>query len=469
MLRRADLANREDFRVGNLLISPARRVIEGPEGTRQVEPQVMRVLLRLLATEGQLVTRDQLFNDCWAGVTVGEDSLNRAIAAVRQIVTSVGGSAIELQTVPRTGYILHRLFGPSEGIGPKLQRAIESALDCWRAGMPSDDSEAIEMLQDALDATPNAARGWGVLALLLRRAVEYAQPEASFGLIQRCEEAARRALSLDPLQSDARVALAGVMPLLGNWLATRERLLKVLAVDPEHRPARHDLAVLEMATGRPSAALPLIEKLIIEDPLAATLYYKRIYHLWTIGNVDEMDIVATRAMQLWPRHPAIWLARFWTLLFSGRPEQAHRLASDEDVALPMPPAMANLLCGICSIRIKPASEEERLGMIEEATALATQGPALAVSALLSLFALGAAPRAMQVAYSYFLGRGAAATPYWRGTGDALVTDQSRRITQLLFLPCATDLRALPDFHNLCRDLGLSAYWQRTGLTPDHLA
>ena len=72
----------------------------------------------------------------------------------------------------------------------------------------------------------------------------------------------------------------------------------MLAADPDHRPARHDLAVLEMATGRPSAARPLIERLITEDPLAATLYYKRIYHLWTFGEVDELEIVATRAMQL---------------------------------------------------------------------------------------------------------------------------------------------------------------------------
>ena len=471
MLRRADLTSREDFRLGDLSISPARRMVRGPAGTRHVEPQVMHVFLRLLEAEGQVVTRDQLFQDCWAGVIVGEDSLNRAIAGVRQILRSLGSDAFELQTVPRTGYVLHQLSrtGRPEESGRKLQRAIDSAMDCWRAGIPGDEPDVIAKLEEAIEATPADAHGWGVLALLLRKAVEYAPPESSSKLLKRCEEAARHALFLDPQQSDARVALAGVIPLLGNWFMARERLLEVLAGDPDHRPARHDLAVLEMASGRPSAARPLIERLIVEDPLAATLYYKRMYHLWTFGELDELEIVAARAMQLWPQHPAIWMARFWTLLFTARPEQAHRLASDWDVALPMPPPMAKLLCGICAVRSNSASAQERQAMIEEATALANRGPVVAVTALLSLLAMDAAPQALDVAYSYYLGRGTEATPFWRGMQDAMVTDQTRRITQLLFLPCAAELRALSGFERLCRELGLLDYWQATSLIPDHLA
>ncbi|MES2903868.1 MAG: hypothetical protein V4696_06765 [Pseudomonadota bacterium] len=431
----------------------------------------MHVFLRLYEAEGQVVTRDQLFLDCWAGVIVGDDSLNRAIAGVRQIATLAGGAAFELQTIPRTGYSLHRLAEtelPEEN-GLKLQRAIDSALDCWRAGLPGDDPDVIAKLEDAIDATPDDARGWGVLALLLRKAVEYAPPEKCFKLIQRCDEAARYALSLDSRQSDARVAIAGVVPLLGNWLAARQRLLEVLATDPDHRPARHDLAVLEMATGRPSAAGPMIERLITEDPLAATFYYKRVYHLWTLGELDELEIVANRAMQLWPQHPAIWMARFWTLLFTARPEQARLLALDENIALPMPPPMVHLLCGICAVRSSSASADERQAMIEHATALAKRGPVFAVTALLSLLALRAAPRALEVAYSYYLGRGTEATPIWRRSEDTVVSDQTRRVTQLLFLPCAAELRALPSFHDLCRDLGLLDYWRATCLTPDHLA
>ena len=163
------------------------------------------------------------------------------------------------------------------------------------------------------------------------------------------------------------------------------------------------------------------------------------------------------------------MARFWTLLFTARPEQARRLALDEHVALPMPPPMAQLLCGICAVRSSSASAEERHAMIEEATVLAKRGPVLAVAALLSLLALEAVPRALEVAYSYYLGRGTEATPFWRGVEDAQVTDQTRRITQLLFLPCAAELRASPSFQGLCRDLGLSDYWKAADLIPDHLA
>ena len=44
----------------------------------------MQVLVVLADAAGQVVTRETLFNRCWGGVYVGDDSLNRAVAAVRK-------------------------------------------------------------------------------------------------------------------------------------------------------------------------------------------------------------------------------------------------------------------------------------------------------------------------------------------------------------------------------------------------
>jgi DNA-binding winged helix-turn-helix (wHTH) protein len=74
-------------------------------GTTDVEPRVMQVLVVLAEAAGQVVTRDTLFNRCWGGVYVGDDSLNRAVAAVRRAVETVGGR-FEVDTIPRTGYRL---------------------------------------------------------------------------------------------------------------------------------------------------------------------------------------------------------------------------------------------------------------------------------------------------------------------------------------------------------------------------
>ena len=42
-----ELATARNFHIGSLLVSPARRLIEGPHGARHLQPQVMLVFLCL--------------------------------------------------------------------------------------------------------------------------------------------------------------------------------------------------------------------------------------------------------------------------------------------------------------------------------------------------------------------------------------------------------------------------------------
>jgi TolB-like protein len=118
MLKLRDLSVRSDFRVGVMSISPSRRLVEGPHGSKNLEPLIMQVFLRLLDSEGRVVTREELFDECWGGTVVGDDSLNRAIAGVRRIATDLAPGLFEIETIPRTGY---RLTGAaSAGEAPTI-------------------------------------------------------------------------------------------------------------------------------------------------------------------------------------------------------------------------------------------------------------------------------------------------------------------------------------------------------------
>ena len=117
MVKPADLAGRPDFRAGSMLISPARRRVEGPSGHTQIEPLIMQVFLLLLESQGQVVTRDQLFDAGWGGAMVGDDSLNRAINRVRRIDADIGPGVFEIETVPRTGYRLTGNFAAETETG----------------------------------------------------------------------------------------------------------------------------------------------------------------------------------------------------------------------------------------------------------------------------------------------------------------------------------------------------------------
>ena len=106
MLKPADLASRADMKLGLLTVSPSRRAVKGPAGEAHLEPRVMQVFVLLLELGDRVVTRTEIFEQCWGGAMVGDDNINRAIAAIRKVVDEVAPCAVEVETIPRTGYRL---------------------------------------------------------------------------------------------------------------------------------------------------------------------------------------------------------------------------------------------------------------------------------------------------------------------------------------------------------------------------
>ena len=125
MLKLTDLAERPDFSFGTLLVSPSRRFVVGPNGEAHLEPLVMQVFLRLLEAPGVVVTRNELFDECWGGIHVGDDSLNRVVAGVRRVLAETAADRFKLETIPRTGY---RLIGDhqSDGHHPSVLETVGS-------------------------------------------------------------------------------------------------------------------------------------------------------------------------------------------------------------------------------------------------------------------------------------------------------------------------------------------------------
>lgn len=95
-----------DFKVGSLAVRGSERVIAGPSGSCTVEPLVMQLLLHLAGEAGRVVSRRDLFRMLWGSSTVGEDSLNRLVAALRKALDVTGAEQMLIGTVPGSGYVL---------------------------------------------------------------------------------------------------------------------------------------------------------------------------------------------------------------------------------------------------------------------------------------------------------------------------------------------------------------------------
>jgi formylglycine-generating enzyme required for sulfatase activity/DNA-binding winged helix-turn-helix (wHTH) protein/dienelactone hydrolase len=102
--RPVDLAQEPDFALASLSVRPSSREVVRGTDKEVLEPRVMQVLVLLARHRGQVISRDQLIETCWAGRVVGEDAINRCIARVRRLAETHGGFSVE--TIARVGYRL---------------------------------------------------------------------------------------------------------------------------------------------------------------------------------------------------------------------------------------------------------------------------------------------------------------------------------------------------------------------------
>jgi Tfp pilus assembly protein PilF len=421
----------------------------------------MRLLLVLSDANGAVVTRDVIAQNCWAGRFVADDTINNTVAELRRALRKASGSTISVQTVPKTGYRLltidsdssepeERALVTSQTGARQLSRRvllggglvvaaalgangwrylrfpnreakllIEDGAQALRAGLPESGPQAVRSIKQALQLDPNSAKAWGMLAIAQRATSEYGDPAVAERSIADAEASARRALTIDPRQSDALAALAMLIPAFGRWTEAEQRLRQVLKIDPANPFAVGALATLLMSTGQVRACLERLQWLHLNTPPSPNVQFRRVYTLWSAGQTAEMDRVADVALQAWPRHGGVWFARMWTLAFTGR----------------VPAALAML-----------------------------QDPVARPAMLLS--ALGDSKSALEVARAFLARQGSLVVRSRHSPLQPSLPDQHHRMAMMLWIPATDALRMDPGFHDLCDSIGLVRYWRDTGRRPD---
>lgn len=500
------LAHRADFVLADVIVRPSLRTLEGPLGSQTLEPKIMQVLLAFVAAGDAVVTRDDLIRDCWNGRIVGEDAVNRTIAELRRGIREIGaGFAVE--TIPRIGYRLD--FGASSQVAPagaaptgaqtgvdrriaalglaaglagagaaafwwqpwqqrpSAESLIENGRRALYNGFPDSGQVAAGFLEAALEQRPRSAEAWGLLAFAHRDIAEAAQATEVSRAVQASEYAARRALALDPKQGDALAALAGLRPYFGDYAAGEDRLMSVLAVDPDNFLAAVQLVPLLQGVGRIRASAVWNDRAGRVAPHSPVPEYRRALKLWSMGKLAEADQAMDRTMQLWPRHPSVWNARMMLFAFTGRPRAGLTLL-DEKASRPASLKQPQIDLWRISLR---ALDTRNPIDVAAATAAnirsAPRSPGFANNALMTLSMLGERDAAFDVAQGYFLRRGPLITTLWAGAGELPVSALRWRRSMALFVPPTASMRADARFDELMEAMGIAAYWRQRKVRPDY--
>jgi DNA-binding winged helix-turn-helix (wHTH) protein len=493
------LIERGEVRIGNAWIDPAARTIAGPVSRIAVEPRIMQVLLALADAEGRVVTRDELIDACWNGQIVGDDAINRAISGARKAARETGAD-FQIETISKAGY---RLAVPDpEGVGdapkhvsrraaigasvaavatgavvlwlgraksrdPRVAQLIDRGRQALRDDLPDSSEQGVGFLREAVALAPDDAEAWGILALALVNAAEYAPLDGIAAAVTQCEAAARRALALDPRQADARAALVLIRPTYGDWLASEQRMRGLLAEEPKHAATWGALATLMQGAGRCREAVRCNTRAAALEPLSPVYQYRLSYQEWSIGRLGDADRRIDRAMQLWPRHPAVWYARLLLFGMSGRPRPAIAMIDQPDGPPPAMPPKGFAVWRQALVAIDSGSAGDLSAAIETVMKGAGRGSSGSVNAILLLSALGDPDRALAVAEGYLLRKGPLVGALGYAPDQVRVNDQRWRKTMMLFVPVTAPMRARPGFASLMSQMGLADYWRRAGVRPDY--
>jgi DNA-binding winged helix-turn-helix (wHTH) protein/tetratricopeptide (TPR) repeat protein len=503
-LTTAELAGRDNFSLGKAIVSPSRRVISGPGGSTEVEPRVMQVLVVLADSANSVVTRHTLFRRCWGSSDVGDDSLNRAIAAVRKLGSDIGGGSFGVETIPRTGYRLtceawdEAVAGPSgqsQSYSPKINRrvAIGAAAGVVVAGATGtilwsnrqEDSRVHALISQAADTLdygdntldpskylleavaldPRNSTAQGLLAFTLALNADYYADGPTDAIVSDAERAAKASLAIDPNDSNAKLAMILLRRTSLDLASTEDQFRQLLAAAPENNLVMRQLWNLLQSAGRSRDALALVQRAISLKPLAAANNFPLGQLLWIVGRTPEAERVLERAINYWPDHRFVRFARFNLLAYTGRARAALAMLDSKATAPQVYSAEAvAILRKLLAALIDPSPANRATARNATVEAIAKK-PRLAAIAVLPLAALGEVDTAFQVANQLLVFDLPAEATAKRGQSSSLAW----RFAPWLFTPPAASLRADPRFARLCDGTGLTAYWRKRGIKPDYLA
>ena len=112
----ATSTSRADFRLGDWLVRPSLATIERGTEAVHVTPRSMAVLVYLADAGGAVVSRNELLDAVWPGMSVTPDALSQCVVELRKAFHDDPKHPAVIQTIPKLGLRLLVAVGPGADI-----------------------------------------------------------------------------------------------------------------------------------------------------------------------------------------------------------------------------------------------------------------------------------------------------------------------------------------------------------------
>lgn len=217
------------FEFGSFRLDEAGRMLSLSEREMPLQPRVFDLLVYLVNSRARVVPKNELLDALWPGVTVTENSLQRAVSTLRAVLRE-GGMENAIRNFPRTGYRFC-IDAEAGGSEPPLYaeqtapRQIEAARLAMQEQRWSDAAGAYAAADAAGPLGAGELESWSHALQCLGR------PSEAVPLLVRAVAAYTRSGSSD---CGARAAIAlstihlerGETAVAKGWLARAEDLIE---------------------------------------------------------------------------------------------------------------------------------------------------------------------------------------------------------------------------------------------------
>lgn len=505
------LAHEKPFRIGHVTFLPARREVQWNGKNSVVEPRVMQLLVALKRASGEVVTKDELLQQCWNGRVVGDDAINRVVSRLRSVADKQAGGQFRIETITKVGY---RLAAPTDGtpsrvqtidgtspnsgisrrgfvvggsvlaaatvagigwtmlsanrLPPEARTLVDDARNSLYQFTPDQIENAVGKLRRATQIAPDSAEAWGLLALAYANSTYSAPTDQRANRFARSKDSRRRAFSIEPLQPDALAAELGTSRVFRHWYSQEQRCRGALGHHPNHPVLHVALGHLLLEVGRLEDALGHFEASLQKTPLCVTSLSSRIVILSGLGRFEEADAALANAFALMPRQPAIWFTRLNYLAFTGRAVEAAAMIADNGSR---PVGISDATYDLTAMQansLMTGNQAEIRRTVEAYSKAARRGSTIAENAALFAAFVGSAEETFRILDALYFNRGFTLADVHSDTEHGMYSFRERRTSTLFRFPMAR-VRGDAQFSRLTRELGLDAYWMRTGSRPQVIA
>jgi DNA-binding winged helix-turn-helix (wHTH) protein/Tol biopolymer transport system component len=144
-----------DFRVGEWLVRPSLAEITRGSETVHVTPRSMAVLVYLADARGSVVSRNEILDEVWPGMSVTPDALSQCVVELRKAFRDDSRHPTVIQTIPKLGI---RLVSPVTRIEPS------AATDIPEAVKPLAQPAAAPEVEPQPAPLPRSRPRWSVLS-----------------------------------------------------------------------------------------------------------------------------------------------------------------------------------------------------------------------------------------------------------------------------------------------------------------